>query len=179
MISALWATVKGSGGTTKPPFGSSANAAMTDSSSDMVGSGFVASLARPGGNATGFVVMEGSLGGKWLELLKEIAPRIARVAALLNPATASYFEYYLKPLLRRCCVLRGGGNHRTCSRHEDCQGARLGRAVVSPAKRRRGDRMKRRDLITLLVGVAAAWTSRWPRQLSGCETETGNGPCPH
>ena len=48
---------------------------------DPVGSGFVASLARPGGNATGFVVTEGSLGGKWLELLKEIAPRITRVAA--------------------------------------------------------------------------------------------------
>jgi hypothetical protein len=61
------------------------------------GSRFVASLARPGGNATGFVVMEGSLGGKWLELLKEIAPRVARVAFLFNPATAPYFEYYLKP----------------------------------------------------------------------------------
>ena len=51
---------------------------------DPVGSGFVASLARPGGNATGFVVMEGSLGGKWLELLKEIAPQVTRVAALSN-----------------------------------------------------------------------------------------------
>jgi len=63
---------------------------------DPVGSGFVASLARPGGNATGFVGMEGSLGGKWLELLKEIAPRVARVAALFNPETATYAEYYLK-----------------------------------------------------------------------------------
>jgi putative ABC transport system substrate-binding protein len=41
---------------------------------DPVGSGFVASLARPGGNVTGFAALEGSLGGKWLELLKEIAP---------------------------------------------------------------------------------------------------------
>jgi putative ABC transport system substrate-binding protein len=49
--------------------------------SDPVGSGFVASFPRPGGNVTGFVVTEGSLGGKWLELLKEIAPRITRVAA--------------------------------------------------------------------------------------------------
>src|SRR5215470_2039161 len=49
---------------------------------DPVGSGFVASLARPGGNATGFVVTESSLGGKWLELLREIAPRVTRVAAL-------------------------------------------------------------------------------------------------
>ena len=64
---------------------------------DPVGSGFVASLARPGGNATGFVVTEGSLGGKWLELLKEIAPRVVRVAALFNPAMAPYADYWLSP----------------------------------------------------------------------------------
>jgi ABC-type uncharacterized transport system substrate-binding protein len=46
--------------------------------SDPVGSGFVASLAQPGGNATGFTPIVGSLGGKWVELLKEIAPRTAR-----------------------------------------------------------------------------------------------------
>ena len=46
---------------------------------DPVGSGFVASLSRPGGNLTGFTAMEGSVAGKWLELLKEIAPRVARV----------------------------------------------------------------------------------------------------
>ena len=62
-----------------------------------VGSGFVASFARPGGNVTGFVTIEGSLGGKWLELLKEIAPRVARVALLFNPATATFAEYYLVP----------------------------------------------------------------------------------
>ena len=64
---------------------------------DPVGSGFVASLPRPGGNATGFINMEGSMAGKWLELLKEIAPRVARVAFLFNPATATYAEYYLNP----------------------------------------------------------------------------------
>ena len=42
--------------------------------------------------------LEGSLGGKWLELLKEIAPRVARVALLFNPATAPFVEYYLNPL---------------------------------------------------------------------------------
>src|SRR6516162_9580855 len=62
---------------------------------DPVGSGFVASLARPGGNASGFVVTESSLGGKWLELLREIAPRVTRVAALFNPAMAPYAEYWL------------------------------------------------------------------------------------
>ena len=65
--------------------------------SDPVGSGFVASLARPGGNVTGFQAMLGSLGGKWLELLKEIAPRVARVAMLFNPASAPYAESFLNP----------------------------------------------------------------------------------
>jgi putative ABC transport system substrate-binding protein len=64
---------------------------------DPVGSGFVASLSRPGGNVTGFTTMEGSVAGKWLELLKEIAPRVARVVFLFNPATATYAEYYLTP----------------------------------------------------------------------------------
>src|SRR5262245_637590 len=65
--------------------------------SDPLGSGFVASFPRPGGNATGFIVMEPTMTGKWLELLKEIAPRVARVAFLFNPTTAPYAEYYLKP----------------------------------------------------------------------------------
>jgi putative ABC transport system substrate-binding protein len=64
---------------------------------DPVSSGLVASLARPGGNATGFTVMEGSIAGKWLELLKEIAPRVTRVAFLFNPTTATYADYYLDP----------------------------------------------------------------------------------
>ena len=65
--------------------------------SDPLGSGFVTSFARPGGNVTGFIVMEPTMPGKWLELLKEIAPRVARVAFLFNPTTAPYAEYYLKP----------------------------------------------------------------------------------
>ena len=65
--------------------------------SDPVGSGFVASLARPGGNVTGFQALLSSLGGKWLELLKEIAPRVASVAMLFNPAVAPYAESFLDP----------------------------------------------------------------------------------
>ena len=64
---------------------------------DPVGSGFVASFPRPGGNVTGFTVMEPTMAGKWVELLKEIAPRVSRVAFLFNPATATYAEYYLNP----------------------------------------------------------------------------------
>ena len=64
--------------------------------SDPVGDGFVASLARPGGNITGFINIEGSMGGKWLELLKEIAPDVRRAAIMFNPETApargTYFQ---------------------------------------------------------------------------------------
>jgi putative tryptophan/tyrosine transport system substrate-binding protein len=56
---------------------------------DPVGAGFVASLARPGGNATGFTMFEYGLSGKWLELLKQIAPSTTRAAVLRDPAVAS------------------------------------------------------------------------------------------
>ena len=56
---------------------------------DPVGAGFVDSLARPGGNATGFIAFEYGLSGKWLELLKQIVPRLTRVAILRDPATAA------------------------------------------------------------------------------------------
>jgi putative tryptophan/tyrosine transport system substrate-binding protein len=64
---------------------------------DPIGSGFVASFARPGGNVTGFIFTEPTMAGKWLELLKEIAPRVTRVAMLFNPASATYAEYWLSP----------------------------------------------------------------------------------
>jgi putative tryptophan/tyrosine transport system substrate-binding protein len=64
---------------------------------DPIGSGFVASLPKPGGNATGFTGMEATMGAKWLELLKEIAPRVTRVAFLFNPANSLFAEYFLKP----------------------------------------------------------------------------------
>src|SRR5262249_27869667 len=63
---------------------------------DPIGSGFVASLPRPGGNATGFTTLEPTMAGKWLELLKEIAPRINRTALLFNPATMPSIDNFLK-----------------------------------------------------------------------------------
>ncbi|MGB8569217.1 MAG: ABC transporter substrate-binding protein [Pseudolabrys sp.] len=74
-------------------------------SSDPVGAGFVDSLARPGGNATGFMSFEYSLSGKWLELLKETAPTITRVAVLRDPNQGSGTSLYaiiqaLAPSLR-------------------------------------------------------------------------------
>jgi putative tryptophan/tyrosine transport system substrate-binding protein len=62
---------------------------------DPIGSGFVESFPRPGGNATGFIILEPTIGGKWLEMLKEVAPRVERVAFLFNPAQAPTAEYYL------------------------------------------------------------------------------------
>jgi putative ABC transport system substrate-binding protein len=65
---------------------------------DPVGSGFVASWARPSRNVTGFTTVEGSVGGKYLEMLKEIAPRVTRVSAMFNPASAPYVDYFMSPL---------------------------------------------------------------------------------
>ena len=64
---------------------------------DPVGSGFVAGLPRPGGNMTGFITIEDSVGGKWLEMLKEIAPGIGRAAAMFNPDTAARGGVYYLP----------------------------------------------------------------------------------
>jgi putative tryptophan/tyrosine transport system substrate-binding protein len=63
--------------------------------SDPIGSGFVASLARPGGNLTGFLLIEASIAGKWLEMLKEIEPRLTRAAFVANPKTTPY-DYFLR-----------------------------------------------------------------------------------
>jgi len=62
---------------------------------DPIGAGFVANLAHPGGNITGFTVNDPAVGGKWVELLKEIAPRTVRVALLFNPATAVPIQFFM------------------------------------------------------------------------------------
>jgi ABC-type uncharacterized transport system substrate-binding protein len=64
---------------------------------DPVGSGFVKSLSRPSGNATGFTIMEPTIAGKWVEMLREIAPHVTRAALLFNPATAPYADIYINP----------------------------------------------------------------------------------
>jgi putative ABC transport system substrate-binding protein len=63
---------------------------------DPIGSGFIQSFAKPGGNFTGFTNVEPSIGGKWLALLKEAAPAIKRVAILFNPVTAPFAALYLR-----------------------------------------------------------------------------------
>src|SRR5262245_28700157 len=64
--------------------------------SDPIGSGFVASLVNPGGNVTGFITVEPSLGGKWLQLLKEIAPSVRRVAVVFRPETAPHAGLFVR-----------------------------------------------------------------------------------
>src|SRR6266702_933441 len=65
---------------------------------DPVAQGFIASLARPGGNVTGFTFLEYSMVGKSLELLKQVAPRVTRVAFMYHPETYPYYNYYLPAL---------------------------------------------------------------------------------
>ena len=74
---------------------------------DPVGAGFVDSLARPGGNATGFISFEYGLGGKWLELLKEIAPRVTR-AAVLRDAGIAIRDRPVRRDPVRGAIVRGG-----------------------------------------------------------------------
>jgi putative tryptophan/tyrosine transport system substrate-binding protein len=66
-----------------------------NSVTDPVAQGFVASLARPGGNSTGLGHWESAMGGKWLELLKEIASRVEHVTVMFNPMTVPYFKLFL------------------------------------------------------------------------------------
>lgn len=68
--------------------------------SDPIGSGFVSRLSHPGGNITGFTNFESSIGGKWLGLLKEIAPGVVRTAMMFNPEAAPYAQYYVGPFER-------------------------------------------------------------------------------
>ena len=62
---------------------------------DPIGSGFVASLPRPGGNLTGVMLYEASVTGKWLAMLKEIVPGLVRAAFVANPKTATFYDYFL------------------------------------------------------------------------------------
>jgi putative ABC transport system substrate-binding protein len=62
---------------------------------DPIASGFVTNVGRPGGNVTGFALYEPSMGGKWLELLKRIAPSVTRVSLLFNPTTSVPINFYM------------------------------------------------------------------------------------
>ena len=88
---------------------------------DPVGAGVVASLARPGGNATGFIMFEYGISAKWLELLKEISPGVKRVAVLREPTVAGIGQ--LAAHADRGAVIRGGA---AADRRERCRRDRAG-----------------------------------------------------
>ena len=66
--------------------------------SDPIGAGFVQSLSHPGGNATGFINIESSIGGKWLQLLKDVMPQVTRATVLFNAAVAPQAAYYRRAI---------------------------------------------------------------------------------
>jgi putative ABC transport system substrate-binding protein len=74
--------------------------------SDPLGSGLVSSMAHPGGNATGFTNFEFTIGGKWVQLMKEAAPNTQRVAVIFNPQTAPYAQHYVLPARAAADALR-------------------------------------------------------------------------
>ena len=83
---------------------------------DPIGSGFVTSLAQPGGNVTGFTPIVGSLGGKWVEVLRDIAPRLSRVTLVFNPPTAPFVKDYLNPFRTDRKSTRLNSSHEIPSR---------------------------------------------------------------
>ena len=96
---------------------------------DPVAAGFVDSLARPGGNATGFMLFEYSISGKWLELLKQIAPSVTRVAVLRDPATPTGIGHVRRHPGRGAVAQGGGQTRSTCATR-----AEIERAVAAFAR---------------------------------------------
>jgi ABC-type uncharacterized transport system substrate-binding protein len=88
---------------------------------DPVGAGFVESLARPGGNATGFTPFEYTIGAKWLEVLREIAPRVRRVAVLRGADHQSENREAAQSLISACGAWPRRRGDRM--RYRDCCGA--------------------------------------------------------
>jgi putative tryptophan/tyrosine transport system substrate-binding protein len=95
---------------------------------DPIGSGFVRELGHPGGNVTGFSLFENSVGGKWLELLKEAAPAVTQISLLFNPATAPFAEGYLRSAQTAAHTLGATVIPAPCGSAADIEGAFAARA---------------------------------------------------
>jgi putative ABC transport system substrate-binding protein len=112
--------------------------------SDPIGSGFTTSLARPRGNITGFTGNDPAIGGKWMELLKEIAPRTARVALLSNPATAPQLQFYMPSIKATASSVAVEVSVAPIHAKEEIEGVIAAQAqpggglIVLPARRSRG-----------------------------------------
>ena len=110
---------------------------------------------KPGGHVTGFATLEGSLGGKWLGLLKEIAPRVARVAMLFDPAMAAFAGIYLNPFKAAAASL--GQEAIAAPVHDTSE---LGSVVAAQAREPNGGLIVLPDVSTLnyrdeVIGLAA------------------------
>ena len=95
---------------------------------DPIGSGFVQNLGHPGGNLTGFSTFEPSVGGKWLALLKEAAPKVSRISLLFNPETAPFAEGYLHSAQAAAQMLGATVISAPCGNDADIQAAFAARA---------------------------------------------------
>jgi putative tryptophan/tyrosine transport system substrate-binding protein len=99
---------------------------------DPIGSGFVATLARPGGNITGLLLFEESITGKWLALLKDITPRLARAALVINPKTP--------PIMISTCARPGPRLRRSRSSLSSVRSRTLRPTSSAPSSRLRACR---------------------------------------
>ena len=96
--------------------------------SDPVGSGFAASVAHPGGNITGFTNLDPAMGGKWVALLKEVAPRTVRMALLFKPAVAGPIQILHAFHSSRCIVACGPGKCAPVDAKDDIERVIAGQA---------------------------------------------------
>jgi putative ABC transport system substrate-binding protein len=109
---------------------------------DPVGNGYIESLSRPGGNATGFLTFDFSISAKWLELLKEVAPSVKRVGVLRDPALTTGTAQFaviqaMAPTIGvEAIPLAGAYEVRAGDQHKDCEGARHHRATLAARPRR-------------------------------------------
>jgi putative ABC transport system substrate-binding protein len=124
---------------------------------DPIGSGFVASLAHPAGNITGFTALDSALGGKWVGLLKEIAPHTVRAALLFNPTTASPLQIYMPSIQAAATSYAIGVSAAPVNTKDEIEGVIAAQAgdpggslIVMPDifNRRNGD---------LIIGLAARY----------------------
>ena len=114
---------------------------------DPIGSGFAPSLARPGGNMTGFTYVEPTTGGKWIGLLKEIAPRTAHVAMLFNPATTPQLKFYMPSIQAAASSLAIEANSAPVHARDEIEGV-----IAAQARNPGGGLLVMPDIFNIVNG---------------------------
>jgi putative tryptophan/tyrosine transport system substrate-binding protein len=140
---------------------------------DPIGNGFAASLARPGGNITGFTVLDSAIGGKWVELLKEIAPRTERVALLFNPSTAPPIQSFVASIQTAASSIAVQASAAPVHAKDEIEGVIAEQArtpggglivIPDPFNRRNRDRI---IALTAHYGVPAIYYARYLAEAGG------------